>query len=161
MSCTSLRVLIRPPTRAGNGSTASTSTCSSMSTRWWRSALRRDADVQSCCAGGSHFEKLIKQQGTHYDSKHDETEEALHVFWLSRGVKEEAYRSRLVGMGDTLASSVSARSCGEALHSDGSALSPLFSFAFVLFCVCGSSMTDQYKPKPVNDEYLFTSSSGP
>lgn len=102
-----------------------------MSTRWWRSALRRDADVQSCRAGGSHFEKLIKQQGTHYDSKHDETEEALHAFWLSRGVKEEAYRSRLVGMGDTLASSVSARSCGEALSFRW--LSTLSTF---LFCFC-------------------------
>ena len=114
MGCASLPMLLstRASVRGAASSSTPTSTLTSMSRRWWRSARRGDADdVQSCRAGGgSHFDKLIRQQGGQYDStrKYDETEAALHAFWLSRGVKEEEYRSRLVGMGANLASSVSA-----------------------------------------------------
>jgi hypothetical protein len=116
-SCASLTVPSRPlATRAGSGRTASTSTSTSTPTSTWRRPFGRrgNAALQPCRAGGSHFDRLIKKQGGAYDSslKQNEEEAALDAFWLSRGVKEEAYRSRLVGMGAALASSVSARGGG-------------------------------------------------
>ena len=61
--------------------------------------------------GGSHFDKLIKEQGGQYNAsaKRDAEEAALHAFWLNRGVREEAYRQRLVGMGASAAVNVSVR----------------------------------------------------
>ena len=64
-----------------------------------------------CRGGGSNFDNLIKQQGTKYSpasTPRDEVDAALDAFWLGRGVKEEAYRARLIGMGASLASSVEA-----------------------------------------------------
>ena len=127
----------RASVRGAASSSTPTSTLTSMSRRWWRSARRGDADdVQSCRAGGgSHFDKLIRQQGGQYDStrKYDETEAALHAFWLSRGVKEEEYRSRLVGMGANLASSVSAGERGRG-EREGTFTSHPFFFS----CSCFS-----------------------
>jgi len=53
-------------------------------------------------AGGNHFRNLINSQGGRFDHpEHDEAEAALDAFWLKRGVKEQAYRSRLVDMGES------------------------------------------------------------
>lgn len=54
-------------------------------------------------AGGNHFRNLINSQGGRFDHpEHDEAEAALDAFWLKRGVKEQAYRSRLVDMGESV-----------------------------------------------------------
>jgi hypothetical protein len=50
--------------------------------------------------GGHAFDRLVKDQGGVYDAPdYDEHERALDQFWLARGVREEAYRARLVAQG--------------------------------------------------------------
>mmetsp|Transcript_13157 Transcript_13157/g.36064 ORF Transcript_13157/g.36064 Transcript_13157/m.36064 type:complete len:345 (+) Transcript_13157:103-1137(+) len=63
--------------------------------------------------GGRNFSELVSQQGdvcaaSRYEP--DSEEERLDEFWRSRGVREQAYRERLVRMGATLASEVAGRS---------------------------------------------------
>jgi hypothetical protein len=63
--------------------------------------------------GGRNFSELVSQQGdvcaaSRYQP--DSQEERLDEFWRSRGVREQAYRERLVRMGATLASEVAGRS---------------------------------------------------
>jgi len=63
--------------------------------------------------GGRNFSELVSQQGdvcaaSRYEP--DSEEEKLDEFWRSRGVREQAYRERLVRMGATLASEVAGRS---------------------------------------------------
>ena len=63
--------------------------------------------------GGRNFTRLVQQQGDVCAASEyppDSEEARLDEFWRSRGVRERAYRERLVGMGATLASEVAGRS---------------------------------------------------
>lgn len=50
--------------------------------------------------GGHAFDRLVRDQNHAFDAPaYDEAEAALDAFWLARGVREEAYRARLVAQG--------------------------------------------------------------
>ena len=50
--------------------------------------------------GGHAFDRLVFNQGGAYDAPdYSEAERALDAFWLEQGVREEAYRARLVALG--------------------------------------------------------------
>lgn len=51
-------------------------------------------------SGGHAFDRLVRDQNHAFDAPaYDEAEAALDAFWLARGVREEAYRARLVAQG--------------------------------------------------------------
>ena len=110
--------------RAVSGASASTSFARARSLRPRRAARIRasasaaddasdaaDADDVGVRVGGSHFDRLVERQAGKYASplREDETSAALDAFWASRGVREQAYRARLVNMGTSLASNVAER----------------------------------------------------
>ena len=51
-------------------------------------------------SGGHAFDRLVRDQNHAFDAPaYDEAEAALDAFWLAMGVREEAYRARLVAQG--------------------------------------------------------------
>ena len=62
---------------------------------------RREEKRTRVRGGGGHaFDRLVRDQNHAFDAPvYDEAESALDAFWLARGVREEAYRARLVAQG--------------------------------------------------------------